>query len=328
MKSKNTTFIYICIALIAVFTVFITALLIGKFPITPASLLAGDTMAVRVFLNLRLPRCLMALFGGFGLGVSGFVYQTVFRNPLASPDIAGVSSGACVGAAFGILFISSTMFSVTICAFVGGLSAMALTLALSMLASGQNKTSIVLSGIAIHSLAQTVLMMLKLMADPEKQLASIEYWIMGSFSSTTLEKIPMSIFLICIGSLLLFLLHRQLMLLSVEDAEAKMLGISVGRLQILVLITATFIVAAVISVSGLISFVGLLAPHIARLLLNHNRPSAMMLSGLVGSILLLLSDIFAKSIASTELPISIFTSFIGAPFFIYLIVSRKRGVLR
>lgn len=326
MKSRKITTIYIFIACIAVGLAFITAILVGKYPITPAALLAGDTMAVRVFLNLRLPRALIALFGGFGLGIAGFVYQTVFRNPLASPDIAGVSSGACVGAAFGILFLSSSMFSITISAFVGGLIAMSFALFLSFLAPRQNGASIVLAGIAVHSLAQAMLMILKLMADPEKQLASIEYWIMGSLSGTTLDKIPISIVLIIVGVFLIFLLHRQILLLSVDEAEARMLGSSVRLLQSITLIIATFIVAAVISVSGLISFIGLLAPHTARLLTKHNRISCMFLSGLVGSLLLLCSDILAKSIASAELPVSIFTSLIGAPFFIYLMISRKRGV--
>jgi iron complex transport system permease protein len=122
----------------------------------------------------------MALIGGFGLGAAGFVYQTVFRNPLASPDIIGVSSGASVGAAFAILFVSSGALSTTVCAFAGGLAAVFLSLGLAAAAPGRSKMSLVLAGIAVHALAQTLLMLLKLTADPEKELASIEYWIMGS----------------------------------------------------------------------------------------------------------------------------------------------------
>lgn len=324
MKNNKTTFIYIAIAGFAALIALITAILIGKYPITPAALLAGDQMAINVFYTLRLPRAMMALFGGFGLGIAGFVYQTIFRNPLASPDIAGVSSGASVGAAFGILFLSSAAFPVTVSAFIGGILAILFALLLSSLGTKNNGTSIVLAGIVVHSLAQTFLMLLKLMADPEKELASIEYWIMGSLSGVTSKKILLPILLIIVGFILIVLLYRQTLMLSVDEAEARMLGISVTKMRIIVLLIATLIVAAVISVTGLVSFIGLLAPHIARLLTGHNQRSTLILSGWIGSLLMLIADTFAKGITSTELPVSIFTSLIGAPFLVYLIISKRR----
>ena len=310
-------FAILCITLIA-------SILTGKYPITPASLIAGDRMALRVFFHLRLSRTLMGLFGGFGLGITGFVYQTVFRNPLASPDIIGVSSGACVGAAISILFISSATLPLTLCSFAGGLLAVLLTLLLTSMISEQDHHTIVLAGIAIHALAQTFLMMLKLIADPEKELASIEYWIMGSLNGITSSKLPLTLFILVLGSMGLFLLYRQIILLSIDTEEALMLGISVEKMRIAILILATLVVSSVISVTGLISFIGLLAPHIARLLTQNNAKSTMFFSGLWGSFLLLLSDIFARSIASTELPVSIFTSLIGAPFFIYFLFRKRR----
>ena len=156
-------------------------LFVGKYPLSLEKLLAGDRMQWRVFLTLRLSRTVVGIIGGFALGVAGFVYQTVFRNPLASPDIIGVSSGASAGAAAGILFLSGAA-AVTVSAFAGALLAVVFALALSGLdRSGKNST-IVLAGIAVHSLAQTALMCLKLTADPERELASIEYWIMGSLN--------------------------------------------------------------------------------------------------------------------------------------------------
>ena len=181
-NNRKRTALCLLGATLCVFMAFGAALYFGRYPITLQALLAGDAMAVRTFTVLRLPRAVMALAGGFGLGVVGFVYQTVFRNPLASPDIIGVSSGASVGAAFAILFVSSGTLGTTVCAFAGGLAAVFLSLGLAAAAPGRSKMNLVLAGIAVHALAQTLLMLLKLTADPEKELASIEYWIMGSLA--------------------------------------------------------------------------------------------------------------------------------------------------
>ena len=310
MNNRKRTALCLLGAALCVFMTFGAALALGRYPITPAALLAGDAMAVRTFTVLRLPRAVMALIGGFGLGAAGFVYQTVFRNPLASPDIIGVSSGASVGAAFAILFVSSGALSTTVCAFAGGLAAVFLSLGLA--------------GIAVHALAQTLLMLLKLTADPEKELASIEYWIMGSLAAVTRSRVwfPVPVVLVCCAAI--FALHRQALLLSIEEGEARLLGVRVGAMRLLLLTLATMTVAAVVSVTGLISFVGLLAPHSARLLAGHNRRSACLLSGLLGSALLLAADTLAKTAASTELPVSIFTSLLGVPFLLYLILQPGR----
>ena len=298
-------------------------LFVGKYPLSLGKLLAGDSMHWRVFLTLRLSRTAVGMVGGFALGVAGFVYQTVFRNPLASPDIIGVSSGASAGAAAGILFLSGSG-AVTASAFAGALLAVIFSLALSGLdRSGRNGT-IVLAGIAVHSLAQTALMCLKLTADPERELASIEYWIMGSLNGISAYSVGGNLLLclVCMGAL--FLLHRQVILLSAEEGEARMLGVSVGRLRLVVLLVATLAVASVVSLSGLISFVGLLAPHGARLLTKHNRAGTMLLSGLLGGVLLCGADILARSVAATELPVSIFTSILGAPFLIFMIARGRK----
>jgi len=229
MNNRKRTALCLLGAALCVFMTFGAALALGRYPITPAALLAGDAMAVRTFTVLRLPRAVMALIGGFGLGVAGFVYQTVFRNPLASPDIIGVSSGASVGAAFAILFVSSGALSTTVCAFAGGLAAVFLSLGLAAAAPGRSKMSLVLAGIAVHALAQTLLMLLKLTADPEKELASIEYWIMGSLAAVTRSRVwfPVPVVLVCCTAI--FALHRQALLLSIEEGEARLLGVRVVR---------------------------------------------------------------------------------------------------
>jgi len=303
----------------------VAGLFVGKYPLTLDKLLAGDEMQWRVFLTLRCSRTVVGVIGGFALGVAGFVYQTVFRNPLASPDIIGVSSGASAGAAAGILFLSGAT-AVTASAFAGALLAVVFALALSSLdRSGRNST-IVLAGIAVHSLAQTALMCLKLTADPERELASIEYWIMGSLNGISLYSTGGNMVLCILCLAVLFLLHRQVVLLSAEEGEARMLGVNVSRLRLIVLLIATLVVSCVVSLSGLISFVGLLAPHGARLLTRNNRIGTMALSGLLGGILLCGADILARSVAATELPVSIFTSVLGAPFLIFLIVKGRRNL--
>ena len=303
----------------------VVSLFVGKYPLTLDGLLAKEDMQWRVFLTLRLSRTVVGVFGGFALGVAGFVYQTVFRNPLASPDIIGVSSGASAGAAAGILFLSGSA-AVTLSSFAGALIAVIFALALSRLDRNGKNSTIVLAGIAVHSLAQTALMCLKLTADPERELASIEYWIMGSLNGISLYSIGGNLVLCAVCIAVLFLFHRHAILLSAEEGEARMLGVSVGRMRLIVLITATLVVASVVSLSGLISFVGLLAPHGARLLTKHNRIGTMLLSGLLGGVLLCGADVLARSVAATELPVSIFTSVLGAPFLIFLIVRGRKQV--
>ena len=298
---------------------FFVSLYVGKFPLSISEMLAGNQLHIKVFLTLRLSRAFVGILGGFALGLAGFVYQTVFRNPLASPDIIGVASGASAGAAMGILLLSGT-FVVTACSFGGAVVAVLLALALASIDRTGKKSTVVLAGIAVHSLMQTVLMFLKLSADPERQLASIEYWIMGSLNGINSHIIgPNSV--ICIVCLIaLILLHRQTILLSADEGEARMLGVNVSVWRLILLLISTVTVACIVSMTGLISFVGLLAPHCARKLTGNNNVKTMVLGGIIGGCLLCGADILARSVASTELPVSIFTSIIGAPFLVMLLI--------
>ncbi|MDD7652414.1 MAG: iron ABC transporter permease [Firmicutes bacterium] len=326
MASPTVKTKYLCAAGAVLLTALAAAsLFVGKYPLSLNELMRGDEMQWRVFWTLRCSRTVVGVIGGFALGAAGFVYQTVFRNPLASPDIIGVSSGASAGAAAGILFLSGAA-AVTASAFAGALLAVLLSLALSGLDKSGRNSTIVLAGIAVHSLAQTALMCLKLTADPERELASIEYWIMGSLNGISVYSIGGNMVLCVVCLAVLFLLHRQVVLLSAEEGEARMLGVNVTGLRLAVLLIATLVVSSVVSLSGLISFVGLLAPHGARLLTKNNRAGTMLLSGLLGGALLCGADLLARSVAATELPVSIFTSLLGAPFLIFLIVRGRRGL--
>ena len=304
--------------LIAVFT---WSVLTGQYPLTLKGLLSGDTMSIMVFKRLRLPRAIMGIIGGFGLSISGYVYQMIFKNPLASPDVVGVSSGASAGAAFAIVAVSSLTPVVSISAFAGGIIALIITLLVAYLVPGRNSYTIVLAGIAIHSVAQTILMFLKLAADPEKQLASIEYWIMGSLNGVSKDSLAIPFFVTCAGFIIMTLLYRQILILSINEDEAAALGVNVTVLRFIILMIATLIVSSII---GLISFIGLIAPHIARLLTRRNDRFTYISSGLAGAIIMTLADIFARSVSSSELPVSIFTSLLGAPLLIILLIKANK----
>lgn len=321
VSNKTKGKIYLFIGAVVLIALFFLSLFIGKFPLSLEKILAGDKLHVKVFLTLRLSRAIVGLIGGFTLGIAGFVFQTVFRNPLASPDIIGVSSGASAGAAFGILFMSGTV-AVTLCSFAGALISVVFAVLLSSIDRSGSKSTVILAGIAVHSLAQTSLMMLKAMADPEKQLASIEYWIMGSLNGINSHIITENLVLCVTCLLVLFILHRQTLLLSQDEGEARMLGVSVSKLRLIVLMISTLTVASIVSLTGLISFVGLLAPHSARRLTGDNSKLTMFLGGIFGGIILITADILARTVAATELPVSIFTSIIGAPFLVFLIFNK------
>lgn len=307
---------------IVLITLFVLSLFIGKYHFSIKELLSGDQFQLKVFVQLRLSRTLVGCIGGFSLATAGYIYQNVFKNQLAAPDIIGVSSGASVGAAVGILFLSSA-YAVTASAFIGALLAVVLSLALASIDRNGGKSSVVLAGIAVHSFAQMILMFLKITSDPQKELAAIEFWIMGGLSGITMNKALLNCIIAVVGIFVMFVLHRQSILLSTEETEAKMLGVNVGLTRLIVLISATLAVSCIVSITGLISFVGLIAPHCGKKLVGNNSVETMLVSGLFGSCLLLVADILARSITTSELPISIFTSLIGAPFLVYLIFARR-----
>ena len=321
MKARKTLVLYFTAALVVTGAAFAASLAVGRYPIDWTQL-AVDGMDRRVFLTLRLPRTVMALTAGFALGIAGSVYQTVFQNPLASPDIIGVSSGASAGAAAAILLFGGGVTLTALLAFGGGMAAVAAVLAFARFARQRGVAGIVLAGIAVNALTQSLLMLMKLTADPEKQLAAIEFWTMGSFADVTLPKLAGVLPLVTVGLVCLFLLNRQILLLGLGEEEARMLGVPTGAMRCAVLLLATLVTGAVVSATGLIAFIGLLAPHIARLLTRSSRFSTTVLAGLAGAVLLLAADVLARSVGSSEVPVSIVTSLLGAPFLLHLMFRR------
>jgi len=325
---RNKIILLSAIQVLLLLAVLVWSVITGQYPLTLKSLLSGDTMSIMVFKRLRLPRALMGVIGGFGLSISGYIYQLIFKNPLASSDIVGVSSGASAGAALAIVAVSASVPVISISAFIGAVTALIITLLTAYLVPGRNSYTIVLAGIAIHSVAQTILMFLKLAADPEKQLASIEYWIMGSLNGISRDSLAIPFLTTLAGFIIMAMLYRQVLILSTSEEEAVSLGVNVTILRFIILMLATLVVSSIICVTGLISFIGLIAPHIARLLTKRNDIFTYITSGLTGAILLTLADILARSVSTSELPVSIFTSLLGAPLLIILLIraNKKEGL--
>lgn len=321
---RNKIILLSAIQVLLLIVVLVWSVITGQYPLTLKSLLSGDTMSIMVFKRLRLPRALMGVIGGFGLSISGYIYQLIFKNPLASPDIVGVSSGASAGAALAIVAVSASAPVISVSAFIGAVTALIITLLTAYLVPGRNSYTIVLAGIAIHSVAQTILMFLKLAADPEKQLASIEYWIMGSLNGISRDSLAIPFLTTLGGFIIMAMLYRQVLILSTSEEEAVSLGVNVTSLRFIILMLATLVVSSIICVTGLISFIGLIAPHIARLLTKRNDIFTYITSGFTGAILLTLADILARSVSSSELPVSIFTSLLGAPLLIILLIRANK----
>ncbi len=322
-KTRRSEFLLLLLTLI----LMVISLEVGKYNISLTRILFGkglDSLDYKVFYQLRLSRTLMALYVGFALSLVGAFMQTIFKNPLASPDIMGVSSGASAGAGLGII-LGGGFLTVTSGALVGALLAISLAVYLTRGRFSRQLASFVVAGVAVNALAQSMLMLMKLMADPENQLSSMEFWLMGGLGNVTMDKL----FLGLMGSLpaliLLMLLGRQVGILSLSDGEAEALGVNLKLVRPVILFLSAVVVAALISITGIISFIGLVAPHLARLHLKTNNRRTWVVAGLIGANLLLISDILARTLTYAEIPVSILTSLIGAPILIMLM--RGKGKL-
>lgn len=323
-KNENgTLFLILPIALLAA-GVFLS-LCTGKYPVDINEILVPGSLDREVFVHLRLGRTLAVLAAGTALSLAGHVFQTVFRNPLASPDIVGVAGGAGTGAAAAILLFGYAPLLTSAGAFIGGMAAVFFVLAVSSLLRRSGTVTILLSGVVANAFFQAVLLILKLCADTEQRLSSIEFWLMGSFASVTLEKLPGALVWIALGIAGIFAMRHRIALLSLPDGDAAMLGIDVSKDRMKALVFSTLITGAVISMTGLISFIGLLAPHISKRVVSEGKPGSLMYTALIGMDLMLYADVAARCITPSEIPVSVITSFIGAPLLLLLICRRRDG---
>ena len=277
----------------------------------------------KTVISIRLPRILTACLVGCSLSAAGAVFQGVFRNPMASPDILGASSGAAFGAALAILLGVSTQF-ITIFAFISSILTVALVFLIAQRAPGQRTVNLILAGIMVGSLFSAGTSYLKLVADPGNQLPAITYWLMGSLSGVRLSSILPVAIPMAAGIVPLLLLRWRLNLLSLGESEARALGVNTDLLRAVLILCATLITAASISVSGVIGWVGLVIPHLCRKLIGSDNRGLLPCSMLVGASFLLLVDDVSRHLLATEIPIGILTAVIGAPFFIWLLLRKEK----
>lgn len=277
-----------------------------------------DNMAIAV-LNVRLPRILLACLVGCGLSAAGTGYQTVFQNPMAAPDILGASSGACFGAALAILTGQSAVM-ITVFAFLASLLSVALVYLVGNHTRGNRVVNLLLVGIMVGSLFSACTSYIKLVADPTNQLPQITYWLMGSLSGTRMGTVRFAAVCMAVGLVPLLLLRWRMNLLTLSPDEARAMGVHTDRLRLAVILSSTVLTAAAVSVSGMIGWVGLVIPHLSRRIVGSDCRRLMPMSCLFGAAFLLLVDNMARCLTATEIPIGILTAFVGAPFFIYLMV--------
>ncbi|MEM0014349.1 MAG: iron ABC transporter permease [Zestosphaera sp.] len=314
--------VVICLLIADSLLILTSILFIGRLQIPLQDLIRWDGLA-SVVIPLRASRVFFATVAGFSLGVAGAVMQAIFRNPLASPDILGVSQGAAFGAALGIL-LSQPILSVQMLSFTFATASLAFTLATSRLMRyGDEVLRLVLAGIAVSALFSAGVGYLKYMADPYNKLPQIVFWTMGSFASVTSHELTWTSPLILTSITVLLMLSWRINVLSLGDELSKSLGIDPLTVRTLSISLVVLSVSAVTSVSGIVSWVGLISPHIARGLVGADSRKAMPVSCLIGSILLLISDDMARTVSPSEIPLNIVTSLASVPI---LIVILSRGL--
>ncbi|WP_182347171.1 FecCD family ABC transporter permease [Tomitella gaofuii] len=305
---------------------------VGRFPLSPGevaaaigSRLGGDAVSPvldSVVFGLRVPRIVLAVVVGAGLACAGAAFQSIFSNPLATPDTLGVTAGASVGAVLALI-LSLPMIGVQLISLVFGLLAVAMTIAISRTNGRSNIVMLILSGVVVAAIATAVLSMLKYTADPNEKLPQITYWLMGSLAGADARSLLIGGPVILLGTAVIVLLRWRLNVLALSEDEARASGMNIRRTRAIIIVAATLITASAVSMCGQVGWVGLLIPHCARMLCGNNNRFVVPVSVLLGATFLLVIDTLARSVATSEIPISVLTAFVGAPFFVVLL--RRTG---
>ena len=273
-----------------------------------------------VVINVRLPRVAAAALVGAALATAGCAYQGMFRNPMVSPDLLGASTGAGFGAALGILF-GLGYGAITGLSFCFGLAAVLLAYLVARGSRIQTTLAMVLAGVMISSLFTAGTSFIKLVADPTDQLPAITYWLMGSLTSVKARDFSFAFWPVMLGLIPLWLLRWRINLLTLSEAEARSMGVDTARLRVVVVLCATLMTAGSVAISGMIGWVGLVIPHFGRMIFGQDYRKLLPASSLLGAVFLMVVDDLARTITTSEVPLGILTSFVGAPVFLYLIMS-------
>jgi len=331
---RNTTLLVLAAALLAT---VITSVAVGPVWIAPQTIAAmlanlvvpgnhtwSEAEAIIIF-QIRLPRTFMALLVGSGLAVAGVAMQALFKNPLADPYVLGASSGAGFGAALIIsLGVVSAIF-VPLAAFAGAIIASFTVYALSMIGPRSSVSLLLLSGIALSTFFSALISYLMFVAG--SNLQELVFWLMGGFWASTWQYVEITFPVILIGAVILYAYARDLNLMLSGEESAQHLGVAVENLKRVLLVTVSFVVGVAVAFCGIIGFVGLIVPHVVRTFTGPDHKALIPASALFGGILLIWADIIARSaIPGTEVPVGIITALLGAPFFMYLVRSKRKNI--
>ena len=332
MNDENKEILSIILLIFLPIFLFFASFLLGRYPISPIDVIntilcpifpqleVSPTITTIVF-EIRLPRIIAALIVGAALAMAGAAFQSIFKNPLVSSDLLGVSNGAGFGAALAIV-LSGSNAVVQIFAFIFGLISVSVTYLISRAYKAGGILILVLSGVAISAFFNSLISAIKFVADPDDKLPEIVYWLMGSLASVTVDKLIMISIPIIIGFAILIALRWQMNLLAMGDEEAQSLGLNPSRVRLLVIAGCTLLTSAAVSVSGVIGWIGLVIPHMTRMVVGPDNRILIPASLSLGASFLLLIDNISRAFISIEIPIGILTAIIGVPIFLYLL---KKG---
>lgn len=322
---------------VAVVVAFFLSFMIGKFPLTPVEVVQGvinnlqgnveDLEAVKVdnvLFSIRFPRILVVMLVGAALAVAGVSYQGMFRNPLTSPDLLGASAGASFGACLALLFNLSGEY-VQLFAFFGGMVAVGLAVTFNRAVDYDPTLSLVLAGILVSTLFQAGTSLVKFMADANDKLPTITFWLMGSFAQINSGDLIACLAPMALGFAILLTQAWKLNVLSFGEEEARSMGVNTRRTRLLVIFAATLVTSTAVSVAGIIGWIGLVIPHLARALVGPNYKILLPVSMVVGATYLLLVDDIARMLATVEIPIGILTAILGVPFFVLIFKNSMGG---
>ena len=333
--AASRTWMVLAVALAALGVLMLVALGSGRYPLTGADVLAvvwkrlsgsrdvGTSDAI--VWQIRMPRVGVAMLVGAALAAAGTAYQHLFRNPLVAPDTLGVSSGAALGAVLGI-FVGAGFIAIEVAAFVGGLAAVsAVMLIASRLRAHEPLVTLILTGVVVASLLGAAISLLKYLADPYNQLPAITFWLMGSFSSASQQELASLLPAVALALAVLLALGWRINVLALPEDEARALGVNTRRLRAIVIAAATLATSASVAVSGIIGWVGLVVPHMARLVVGPEFSRLLPIAAIFGAIFMLLIDTLARTLATIEVPPGILTAVVGTPVFIALLARTRRA---
>ncbi|MBP3225754.1 MAG: iron ABC transporter permease [Methanobrevibacter sp.] len=332
MNKENKEIISIVLLVFLPIILFFASFLMGRYPISPVDVvktilspifpqLTVSSTVNTIVWQIRLPRILAAILVGASLSMAGTAFQGIFKNPLVSSDLLGVSNGAGFGAALAILLSGSSVV-IQVFAFIFGIISVSITYLISKAYKAGGILILVLSGVAISAFFNSLISGIKFIADPEDKLPEIVYWLMGSLASVTMNEIIMIIIPLFIGFVILYLLRWQMNILAMGDEEAQSLGLNPSRVRLIIIAACTLLTSAAVSISGIIGWIGMIIPHMARMIVGPDNKILLPASLSLGASFLLLIDNISRVVISIEIPIGILTAVIGVPIFLYLL---RRG---